>query len=239
MDKLRKCTSSSNVNHIEALAAQESFSFVWATALVWHLTWHGQWTYTWWHTVFCLSACGQMLWPLSSVLLLSTHSLAAVLFSSPSGANHEILFAFVGIGVITSKILNFLIGQDRKNSVILLRDTSLLRVFPIMRAYLLVLYAAAFFHKLNKDYLNPDISCAVSVTEKTLSQIIFNSVSLSSPWRLVLVHSSLILELFLPLSLAAPPPIPMRWRGSLRTIGVTLGTFFHVRTMLYNVPAFA
>ena len=212
---------------LEALAAEESFSFIWAAALLWHLTWHGQWSHSYWHGTLFFSACGQLIWPLSTSLMFVTHSLSAVLFFSPSGANHEILIAFVGITICASRILNVLGHQVRRfNST-----SSILNVFPVIRSYLLTLYAAAFFHKLNKDYFNPDVSCAVTVTEKTLAKFFSQRYTLGKTWRQVLVYNSLILELFLPLALVAPRPVPLHWRGRLRMIAIMLGIVFHVRIL--------
>ena len=123
--------------------AHETFSFVWASALIWHLSWHGQWCSSLAHGALILVAMGGLLWPQSNALSTVMHGLSAILFLSPTGANHEILVAYTGVAMCASA-LGVCASPTLRSSI-----------FPVARSCLLVLYFFAIFHKLNRDYLDP------------------------------------------------------------------------------------
>ena len=88
---------------------------------------------------------------------------------------------------------------------------------PPVRLSAAIFYFFTFFHKLNTDFLNPDVSCAVRFFEQTLSP--FPALAALPGVGLAVIWATLAAELFLAVGLAVP-----RWRYA----ACLLGAGFHL-----------
>ena len=90
---------------------------------------------------------------------------------------------------------------------------------PSVRLSAVIFYFFTFFHKLNADFLNPDVSCAVRFFEQTLAPFASLGLSALPGVGLAVIWATLALELFLAVGLAVP-----RWRQA----ACLLGAGFHM-----------
>ena len=185
-----------------------TFLFLWAVALLWHLTTHGQWCKSWVHSVLTASATAQLVAPDSVLLLLLTSSTSVAVFASPAGANHEALTAAVGAAFCLAAAEPLLHGRWPRH-----RDLN--RAFATVQQCLITLYVFAFLHKLNTGYLDTETSCAVQIIERIIGSPISSQLI-----RVGLIYGSLALELFLPLSLTLSHSL-------CRAAGIAIGVIFH------------
>ena len=84
---------------------------------------------------------------------------------------------------------------------------------PPVRLSAAIFYFFTFFHKLNADFLNPDVSCAVRFFEQTLAP--FPALAALPGMGLAVIWATLAVELFLAVGLAVP-----RWRQAACLLGV-------------------
>ena len=90
-------------------------------------------------------------------------------------------------------------------------------VAPVLRIQVLLLYAIAAFHKLNRDYLDPQVSCAVHIHRLIAARLPFYP---SGPWvEEMAIPVSLLIEAGLPLLLLVP---------RTRLAGLVIGALFHL-----------
>ncbi len=87
---------------------------------------------------------------------------------------------------------------------------------PPVRISAVLFYFFAFFHKLNADFLNPDMSCAVKFLEQTLALV---GLAALPGMGTSVIWATLAAELFLAVGLAVP-----RWRQA----ACLLGAGFHM-----------
>ena len=87
---------------------------------------------------------------------------------------------------------------------------------PSVRISAAVFYFFTFFHKLNADFLNPDVSCAVRFFEQTLTPLGLSALPGAGA---AVIWATLAGELFLAVGLAVP-----RWRQA----ACMLGAGFHM-----------
>lgn len=88
---------------------------------------------------------------------------------------------------------------------------------PVLRIQMLLLYAIAAFHKLNRDYLDPQVSCAVHIHRLIAARLPFYP---SGPWvEEMAIPVSLLIEAGLPLLLLVP---------KTRLAGLVIGALFHL-----------
>ena len=105
---------------------------------------------------------------------------------------------------------------------------------PPVRFSAVTFYFFTFFHKLNADFLNPDVSCAVRFFERAVSP--FPALSALPGMEQVVIWATLAAELCLAVGLAVP-----RWRAA----ACLLGAGFHMLLALdaahvfYNFSAVA
>lgn len=134
-------------------------------------------------------------------LLLGTAGLvvASALWEMPITGNHWVLAALVSAAIIVS-------------------GAKALRLAPAARLILVVFYGFAAFAKLNSAFLEPATSCAVFYADQFLESWGIARVDDQSPFSVVAIWTTLIVELSVPLLLL--------WRRA-RWFGVLLGTSFH------------
>lgn len=88
---------------------------------------------------------------------------------------------------------------------------------PPVRCSAVIFYFFTFFHKLNADFLNPKVSCAVRFFERAMAP--FPALAALPGMELVVIWATLAAELFLAVGLAVP-----RWRWA----ACLLGAGFHM-----------
>lgn len=94
------------------------------------------------------------------------------------------------------------------------------QIAPIGRALLLVMYVFGVFHKLNTDFLNPDVSCA----NVLWSEMPWPLSALNAPWwGYVTVYGTLVIETVILVFLLVP---------RLRHLGIVSGIAFHMMLAL-------
>jgi hypothetical protein len=80
----------------------------------------------------------------------------------PRAANHWVLAGLVDLAVLAT----FAVLAGRAGSVRAVTSTALVEALgPLVRPQLILLYFFAAFHKLNADFLDPDVSCLAWVSE--------------------------------------------------------------------------
>ena len=197
----------------QAASALSVFSGLWAVAILFHYAAYPNGLIGIIPTVMMLAAVWVLFRPASLIRFLTMVALqvAAVAYAYPSGvSNHWLFAAFLNLAILLAAGVLVLSRRDR------LTPADLFLTFaPAGRAALLVLYFFAVLHKLNWDFLNPEVSCAT-----TLYGEIATAYALPAPgWFLgALPTLTLVVELAIPLLLIIP---------KTRVAGVLLGVCFH------------
>lgn len=125
----------------------------------------------------------------------------------PTYSNHTILKNFFLLAVLVSAAWQLL----RRGTW----DGFVQDFAPAGRALLATMYVFGVFHKINTDFLNPDVSCAVSLWQ----QMPLGLAALDHPWMLQLtIWGTLVIESLILLCLLVRP-----WRN----IGILVGIAFH------------
>jgi hypothetical protein len=104
-------------------------------------------------------ALASLAWPRSLGLLIGMMAARLILYAvhAPIASNNATISAFAAVALIGSSLYLALI--DRK-----LERERLYRTFaPMARDLLLIMYFYGIFHKINSDFLNPGVSCAVAI----------------------------------------------------------------------------
>lgn len=78
------------------------------------------------------------------------------------------------------------------------------KIFPVIRLLVVVMYYFAVLHKLNADYFDPQVSCAVHIWEQIASGGWMLPLSADPPlwFRYVLIFATLLIELAIPVLLS-------------------------------------
>ncbi len=144
---------------------------------------------------------------LSLALLLCVMAVDAWLHM-PVFSNHTIMKNFLLAAALAGGIVAVLRAESWSSW---LED-----VAPIGRALLLVMYVFGVFHKLNTDFLNPDVSCANELWREMLWPL----SSIDAPWfGYVTVYGTLVIETLILIFLLVP---------TLRHVGIVTGIAFHM-----------
>jgi hypothetical protein len=154
----------------------------------------------------------------NSVLALAVFAGAQVAFAalaSNAPWNHGLMIALVNVAILLS-IAHCLIRREGPEALV---DT----FAPAVRLSLVVLYLLTFFHKLNADFVNPDVSCA-GVVLGWINRS-YRILPLEE-WAVVTgIWSTLFVELTVPLLLC--------FRRTVY-LGVALGAAFHLFLSQYG-----
>lgn len=219
-------TSIERAADVDRLAA---FSTLWAIAMLVHLA-----SFTWWYAYpdalrgsLVAASVAVVLFPRFVPLLglLSALAMANVVRLAPYHPNHILYELFVNGAIATAVVVSLL-----RRRWPLRRFTSagglttdagardeLFETFAMpARASLLVLYAFAVLHKLNWDFLDPQVSCGATMLAGLLAR--FGATDLP-PWMgFAGIVGTLLIETAIPLCLAF---------ARTRHLGIAMGLVFH------------
>ncbi len=126
---------------------------------------------------------------------------------APIYSNHTILKNFLMLAFITAGLWHWLRGSRWE---VFFRD-----VRPVARTILLVMYAFGIFHKINADFLDPAVSCAVVLWRMMPAPLVWidtPAMHQLAIWGTFATEGVIMLLLILP-----------RWRH----FGIVLGIGFH------------
>jgi hypothetical protein len=163
-------------------------------------------------------ACAAVLWRPGSLLafaVMNALRLAVFVHDSPDNANHHVLHAIASATLLAS--LPF--AARAAGGLSRLTGEGWRACFaPALRVELLALYGFAVLHKLNRDYLDPEVSCAVFTLLGVVPSWAGEWLASDPARRTALVYGSLLAETAIPLLLAM--------RGT-RRLGIAAGVLFH------------
>lgn len=126
---------------------------------------------------------------------------------APIYSNHTILKNFLVLAFLGAGLWHWL-GGSRWEAFF--RD-----VRPVARCMLLVMYAFGIFHKINTDFLDPAVSCAVALWRLMPAPLVWID---SAPMHYLAIYGTFATEGLIMLLLIVP-----RWRH----LGIVLGIGFH------------
>ena len=192
------------------------FSHLWAIA---GLTESARWMYDGaaWNWVLLPAALGLLACP-RSVTCLVVWALAQVGFHALAWHtpwNHGLFIALMNVAILAS-VARVLLRADRADAQGT-RNAIVDQFAPVLRLCLILLYAFAFLHKLNWDYLSPDSSCAGQVL--TWLNTKYRLLPTGQWMTTAGIWSSLFIE--------GVVPILLCFRHTIR-FGLILGFSFHL-----------
>ena len=200
------------------------FALLYAVAVLLHIAWPGVFQLRpplapppWLLTGLVLAAVAVIHRPASvcRLLGLAAVQLLDVAYHLPFVPNHWLLtgilsLAILGAGAVVALRAGLTAGQLGE-----LYQT----LTPSVRISAAIFYFFTFFHKLNTDFLNPDVSCAVRFFEQTLAPFVPLGLSALPGVGPSVIWATLAAELGLAVGLAVP-----RWRQA----ACLLGAGFHM-----------
>lgn len=127
---------------------------------------------------------------------------------APVFSNHTALKNFMVLGLLVAGIEAMVRGKD-KNWI-------LLRVAPYGGLLLIGLYFFGVFHKINSDFLNPGVSCAVALWQQ---MPLPEFLKVSGPFHLAGIYGTFIIETLIAACLLI---------RRLRLLGIAFGIGFHM-----------
>lgn len=195
-----------------ALAQFKIFTVLWSIAALFHMAYAAVFDEKLNYALLTLAALYVIYKPgnLKGFIVMVILQLYDVFYLLPEVNNHWLFTGFVNLTII--QVLIYLFIKQKSFKV----DKALwLELFaPIVRLEVLILYFYAVFHKLNSDFLNPQISCATDLLE---AQNIFNFPITLEIFSLA-GYFTLFIEAAIPLLL-----LFKRTRKS----GILIGILFH------------
>lgn len=155
-------------------------------------------------------------------LVLLALEAAAVATDLPAVANHSLFIALTAAGLFVALGVGALTRQPWLGD----RGALFLRIAPVVRVEVVLLYVFAGFAKLNHSFLDPLLSCAPAMTEDLLTT---GPLALSAAWQATpAIGGTLLVELGLPVLL---------FFRRTRLVGVVVGVGFHtVLAIAGHVP---
>jgi hypothetical protein len=140
--------------------------------------------------------------------------IAAFAWDSPETPNHQLLYAIASATVLCAYPLAARRLQARPPASAWLESFA-----PALRLELFVLYFFGVLHKLNRDYFDPEVSCAVHTFIGVAPAWLDALVGPSRTLRIALIAGSLAVEAAVPFLLAF---------GRTRRVGIAVGALFHI-----------
>jgi len=167
------------------------------------------------HSLWAAASVAVLLRPTSLALNAAMHALriAAFVHDSPDTPNHQLLYAIASATVLCALALVWRRAGGRPE----LR-TWFERFAPALRVELWCLYLFGVLHKLNRDYFDTSVSCAVNTFVGVAPRWLDALATSGTASRTLLIAGSLAVETAVPLLLAF---------GRTRRIGIALGVLFH------------
>jgi hypothetical protein len=191
------------------------FAYLWAFSGLLDIAPFDAWLASPWHTLSAASCALVLLRPRWLAAFAAMHALRIATFAwdSPDTANHQLLYAIASAVVLCAYPI-----AARKQARRPTREEWLEIFAPVLRVSLFALYFFGVLHKLNRDYFDPMVSCAVQ-TFVGVAPAWLDSLATSSPAsRTSLIAGSLLVESAVPFLLAF---------GRTRRVGIALGALFH------------
>lgn len=188
------------------------FNHLWAIAGFCEWT-RWRWSETGWSWVLLVSSLALALRPNSVLCLAALAGAQAVFtaFAANQPWNHGLFMALMNVAILAS-IARCLFERWPLDHEVLVETFA-----SVLRLSLVLVYLCTFFHKLNTDFLNADVSCT-----RTLLEWLNRSYRILPlhRWTVVLgIWSTLFIELAVPLLLC--------FRRTVK-IGLALGAAFHL-----------
>ena len=206
----------------ETAAPATLFALLFAVAVLLHIVWPPVFQIhppfppppTWLLTGLVLAAVAVIHRPASvgRLLCLAAVQILDVAYYLPFVPNHWLLTGILSLAILGAAGV---VAVRARFAAVQLGDLYQ-TLTPSVRISAAVFYFFTFFHKLNADFLNPDVSCAVRFFEQTVSP--FGLAALPGAGRAV-IWGTLTAELALAVGLAIP-----RWQKA----ACVLGAGFHL-----------
>ncbi len=206
------------------------FTFMWAVVRLFHLISFPDWvSYDKQSYLLMVAVVLALLRPQSTFLLilLLTTSMFRTLDWMPFTPNHILFEFYVDAGILFSLVYRMATyyWKKRDSNNRLTREQLFEDFAPMARISLILLYFYAVFHKLNWDYLNPEISCGTFLTRGLLAHL---NIGYLPYWgKLLAVWGTLVIEILIPVLFLFRPT--RRW-------GILLGLVFHFILALHPHP---
>ena len=162
------------------------------------------------------------------LLGLAIVQLLDVAYYLPGVPNHWLLTWIVSLAIIGAATTGALRGDRAGLQLGALYQT----LTPPVRLSAVIFYFFTFFHKLNADFLNPDVSCAVRFFERAVSP--FPALSALPGMGPVVIGATLAVELLLAVGLAVPR---WRWAACLLGMGFHMLLALDAAHVFYNFSA--
>ena len=192
------------------------FAYLWALSGLLDIAPFDAWFSSPFHAASAVCCGLVLLWPRWLPAFAAMHALriATFVWDSPDTANHQLLYAVASAAVLCA----FPLAAHRKGG----RPTpqEWLEAFaPALRGALFVLYFFGVLHKLNRDYFDPKVSCAVEIFVGVAPAWLEGLAASSPASGVALIIGSLAVESAIPLLLAF---------GRSRRAGLAVGVLFHI-----------
>ena len=190
------------------------FSALWSIATLFHLIAQPQWSAPHLQLLLAAAALYLLCRPGApyGLLLLAALQLCESWTTAPTISNHWLFTGLVNATILMAYARLAWIGRTlRVDADIFYRSFA-----PAVRLELIILYFFVVFHKLNADFLDPQISCADHFHLAQIQR--FSLLSSFSIYGMVPIYGTLAIETAIPLLLCLRPT---------RRAGIFLGLAFH------------
>ncbi len=190
------------------------FSFLWASATLFHFASFDKWGDSLHEFVLAATAVWLLARPSSvpRLVLLATVQLYTVALDLPEVSNHWLFTAFVNLTILTA----WLLVTARRRSFGVTSGELLHTFAPVARMELVGLYFFVVLHKLNTDYFDPDTSCGAGFYQ--LHDERFPFLPNSSTFEVGSLYLTILAEAAIPMLLCTN-------RG--RNLGILVALTFH------------
>jgi len=197
------------------------FAFLWACQALVHQEFFPRWAsegdlWGWILTAFALATLVRP----SAIWLFTGMLVSSVVYNTlewPFVVNHILVESLINLtilGAIAGTLLSE--GGSRIRVTGAARERIYFRMAPVVKAMLVLMYYFAFVAKLNRDFVNPDVSCVVAMYGDLLRRFPFLPPAQSVGE--IVIAMTLVVE--------AAIPVLLTFRRT-RYFGVLLGVGFH------------
>jgi hypothetical protein len=204
------------------------FAFLWAFALLSHQVGYEMVAASPLDAALTVSALAVMVLPevpLLLAVLAAVHG-ATVFQHLPFVFHHWYFSSLVSLAIVLASVSAWV--QSRSGSGARPLDPFWAAFAPAGRWSLVILYFISGFHKLNTDFFDPEVSCALVLFEELGARL--GGVAHPEELGPLLMGATVAVELGLPTLLVVP---------RLRRAGVVLGVLFHLTLALAGYPRFS
>lgn len=203
------------------------FGFLWAFAVLYHQVGYGVHLDSRADQALTVAAMVAMVWPRTpSVLgILAVAQVGVVFRNLPGVYNHWYFVALVSIAIAAACVHAWWGHRGVGTPLVSTRVVQAFRPAGVL--CLLLLYATSGFHKLNRDFFDPAVSCAPILGGGMTALFAF----VPAAW---VATASILLTVFVELGL--PALLLVR---RLRHVGLVVALLFHVAMSLAGYPRFS